>query len=97
MVHSEGRFNLFLGKYRGNKCTATSINMFIPRNTYEVTILAYFKQIGLEKYRGGPSHSSYSRANTTAMKKEINTSVEEGRHTYYECLNSEGNILLASQ
>ena len=28
---------------RGNKCTATSVNIFIARNTYE----AYFEQIGL--------------------------------------------------
>ena len=49
MVHSEGCSNLFPGKYTGNKCTATSVNMFIARNTYEVTILAYVEQIGLEK------------------------------------------------
>ena len=46
MVHSEECFNLFPGKKRGNKCTATSVNMFIARNTYE----AYFEQIGLEKH-----------------------------------------------
>ena len=42
MVHFEG--------WRGNKCTATSVNMFIARNIYEVAILAYFEQIGLEKH-----------------------------------------------
>ena len=61
--------------------------MFIARNTYEVAILAYFEQIGLEKHRGRPPHSIYSRRNTAAMTQEINNSVEEGRHTYYECLN----------
>ena len=50
MVHSEGCFNLFPGKYRGKKCIATNVNMFIARNTYEVVILAYFEQIGLEKH-----------------------------------------------
>ena len=75
MVHSEGCFNLFPGKQRRNKCTATSINMFIARNTYEVAILAYFKQIGFEKQRGGPPHSSYSRGNTEAMTQEINNTV----------------------
>ena len=87
MVHSEGCFNLFPEKYRGNKCTATSVNMFIARNIYEVAILAYCEQIGLEKHQGGPPHSSYSRGNTAAMTREINNRVEEGRHTYYECLN----------
>ena len=28
----------------------TSVNMFIARNTYEVAILAYFVQNGLEKH-----------------------------------------------
>ena len=55
--------------------------MFIARNTYEVAILAYFEQIGLEKRRGGPPHSSYSRGNTAAMTQEINNSIEKGRHT----------------
>ena len=41
--------------------------MFIARNTYEVSILAYFEQIGIEKHRGGPPYSSYSRGNTAAM------------------------------
>ena len=49
--------------------------MFIARNTYEVAILAYFEQIGLEKYRGGPPQSSYSRGNTAAMTKKINNTV----------------------
>ena len=75
MVHSEGCFNLFPGKYRGNKCTATSVNMFIARNTYEVAILAYFEQIGLEKRWGGPPHSSYSRGNTAAMTQKINNTM----------------------
>ena len=43
--------------------------MFIARNTYEVAILAYFEQIGLEKHRGGPPHSTYSRGNIAAMTK----------------------------
>ena len=42
---------------------------------YEVAILAYFEQIGLEKYRGGPPHSSYNRENTAAMTQEINNTV----------------------
>ena len=50
MVHFEGCFNLVPGKQRGNKCTATSVNMFIARNTYEVAILAYVVQNGLEKH-----------------------------------------------
>ena len=54
----------------GNKCTATSVNIFIARNTYEVAILAYFEQTGLEKNRGGPPHSSYTRGNTAAMTKK---------------------------
>ena len=29
---------------------ATSVKMFIARNTYDVAILAYFLQNGLEKY-----------------------------------------------
>ena len=49
--------------------------MFIRRNTNEVAILAYFEQIGLEKHRGGPPHSSYSRGNTAAMTQEINNTV----------------------
>ena len=35
--------------------------MFIARNTYEVTILAYFEQIGLEKNTEG--------SNNTVLKK----------------------------
>ena len=49
--------------------------MFIARNTYEVAILAYFEQIGLETHRGGAPHSSYSRGNTAAMTKTINNTV----------------------
>ena len=49
--------------------------MFIARNTYEMAILAYFEQIGLEKHRGGPPHSSYSRGNTAAMTKKISNTV----------------------
>ena len=49
--------------------------MFIARNTYEVAILAYLEQIGLEKHRGGPPHSSYNRGNTAAMAQEINNTV----------------------
>ena len=30
--------------------------MFIARNTYEVAILAYCEQIGLEKHQVGPPH-----------------------------------------
>jgi len=49
--------------------------MFVARNTYEVAILAKFEQIGLEKHRGGPPHSSYIRGNTAAMAQEINSTV----------------------
>jgi len=38
--------------------------MSIARNTYEVTILANVEWCGLEKQRGGPPRSSYSRGNT---------------------------------
>ena len=48
---------------------------FIARNIYEVAILAYFEQTGLDKHRGGPPHSSYSRGNTAAMSQEINNTV----------------------
>ena len=48
--------------------------MFIARNTYEVSILAYFEQIDLEKHRGRAPHS-YSRGNTAAMTQEINNTV----------------------
>ena len=47
----------------------------LARNTYEVAILAYFEQIDLEKHRGGPPHSSYSRGNTAAMTPEINNTM----------------------
>ena len=49
--------------------------MFIARHTYEVAIPAYFEQIGLEKHRGGPPHSSYSMGNTAAMTQEINNTM----------------------
>ena len=49
--------------------------MCIARNTYEVAILAYFEQIGLEKHRGGPPHLSYSRKDTAAMTQELNNTV----------------------
>ena len=49
--------------------------MFIARNTYEVAILAYFVQNGLEKHWGGLPHSSYSRGNTEAVTQEINNTV----------------------
>ena len=78
MVHSEGCFNLFPGKYRRNKCTAISVNMCIARNTYKVYLLIYIvKQIGLEKHRGGPPHSSYSRGNTAAMTQINNTMLKK--------------------
>ena len=49
--------------------------MFIARHTYEVAILAYFVQNGLEKHWDSPPHSSYSRGNTEAMTQEINNTV----------------------
>ena len=38
--------------------------MFIIRSSYDVGILAHFERGGLEKQRGGPPCSSYSRGNT---------------------------------
>ena len=66
--------------------------MFIARNTYEVAILAYFEQIGLEKHRGGPPHSSYSRGNIAAMTKKINNTVlkKVGTHIMNAWIFSEG-------
>jgi len=61
--------------------------MFIARN--EVAIQAHFEQIGLEKHRGDPPHSSYTRGNTAAITQEINNTVlkKVDIHNYYECLN----------
>ena len=71
--------------------------MFIARNTYEVAILAYFEQTGLEKHRGGPPHSSYRRGNIAAMTQEINNTVMKkvDIHIMNAWILCEGNILLA--
>ena len=37
---------------------AAAFNMFVARNSYKVASLAYLKQGGLEKHRGGPPRSS---------------------------------------
>ena len=61
--------------------------------------MAYFEEIGLEKHRGGPPHSSYSRGNTAAMAKKINNTVlkKVDIHIMNACILSEGHVLLASQ
>ena len=66
--------------------------MLIARNTYEVAILAYFVQIGLEKHRGGPPHSSYSRGNTVAMSQKSNNTVlkKVDKHIMNAWIFSEG-------
>ena len=71
--------------------------MFIARNNYDVPILAYFEEIGLEKHWGGPPHSSYSRGNTAAMTQEINNTVlkKVDIHIKNVWIFCEGNVLLA--
>ena len=63
-VHSEGCFNLFLGKQMRNYNVATCKHDIIAKHSCEVGILAYFERGGLEKQRGGPPHSSFSRGNS---------------------------------
>ena len=73
--------------------------MFIARNTYEVAILAYFDQIGLDKTVVHLTHHNYSRGNTAAMTQEINNTLLKkiDIHIMNAWIFCEGNVLLASQ